>query len=123
MKVVNRAYLTLKSDFDRGNLLIRLNGQPGITDDCQFGRDEQSFVQLMFDLTERIFEAEDPSDLLDASRDLQELCARLSADLEACFASGDFESARLALAKLNVCSKKLQAAQAELERRTAEGRE
>lgn len=121
VKLVNSAYLTLKSDFERGNLLIRLNGWPSITDDCQFGEREQDFVQLMFDVTERIFEARDRPELLEVKQDLEHLCAQLSCQLKSYFASGDFESARLELAKLNVSSKKLQMAQTELDKRGSEG--
>lgn len=73
----------------------------------------------MFDLTERVFEAEHTAELLEVKADLEFLCSQLARELAACFAGRDFESARLALAKLNVSSKKLQTAQTALERRQA----
>ncbi len=105
--MVNDAYKVLKSDFERGNLLLRLHGQDPITEFSQFGEEDQEFVVQMLELSEVIFESDDPQELQEALAELQELREGLKKTVNDQFAQGQFKELKANLAKLNVLNKKL----------------
>jgi DnaJ-domain-containing protein 1 len=104
---VNEAYKILKSDFERGNLLLKLYGQDSITEESQFGAEDQEFVVQMLEFSEVIFESEDPQELLEAKNQLLALRDKLKRTVDEQFSQTQFKELKPNLAKLNVLNKKL----------------
>ena len=104
---MNEAYKILKSDFERGNLLLKLYGQDSITEESQFGAEDQEFVVQMLEFSEVIFESEEPQELLEAKNQLLALRDKLKRTVDEQFSQTQFKELKPNLAKLNVLNKKL----------------
>jgi hypothetical protein len=107
IKAVNCAYKLLKSDFERGNLLLQLMNEKSIGEDSQFGADEQEFVIEMLDISEVIFESNMPEELAEARKELLVWRDKLNTLVKEQFSSQQYQEVRANLAKLNVLNKKL----------------
>jgi hypothetical protein len=97
----------LRNDFERGNLLLRVNGQEAIEEESQFKGEDLSFVQEMFDVTETIYESEEASELKEVEQKLRTLYEELTNIVKQQFSSRDFKAVLPNLAKLNIVNKKL----------------
>ena len=107
IKAVNCAYKLLKSDFERGNLLLQLMNEKSIGEDSQFGADEQEFVIEMLEISEVIFESNMPEELAEARKELLVWRDKLNTLVKEQFSSQQYQEVRANLAKLNVLNKKL----------------
>jgi hypothetical protein len=102
----NKAYSLLRSDFQRGNLLLRLLGEPFIDDFSNFSAKDDDFVCTLIDLSEAVEEAQDLQELASIETSLHQAIQELNAHVQEAFRTKDYAQARMALAKLNGLNKK-----------------
>lgn len=102
----NKAYSLLKSDFLRGNLLLRLLGQSFIDDFSNFTAQDDDFVCMLIDLSEAIEEARDVPELEIIERSLNQAIDEAMKQAQDAFSAKDYTKARMHLAKLNGLNKK-----------------
>lgn len=86
---------------------MKLNDQESITENSQFGGEDQEFVLQMLDISEVIYESDDPKELQEAKNELIGLRDELKKLVNEQFRSHQYKQLKPNLAKLNVLNKKL----------------